>query len=553
LILARRLIASLALVSLPLPTWSAGLADSDAALTRRLDARFAGDRTGACIVAAVIDDAKVVARGRACAGTRADGPPPPDAAFEIGSVTKTMTAYLVADLIERGQWSLDDPIARHLPEGTVVPRQGDRQILVRDILTHSSGLPPLPPGMESADPADPYASLGEQQLLSALGKVRLERPIGSQFEYSNFAMMLLSLAVARSDGGDFEAALRDRLFKPLSMAGASVAAPGPAKAAQGHLPSGLPVASWSIAPNLAGAGMVKARLADMELYARAALGDGPQDIVQRFRLSEQPLAHGHAMAWETREVQGRQLLIHEGGTGGFSSLVVLEPAHRRAVVLLADTALADLGGIGDLGLSLIGLDWPVSAPRRVAAATPQEVRALAGEYDLGGMHMRIWAADDGRVMAQAAGQSAFELLHDSRGDFYPASFSALLTPLPASTKDAPVERFVWRQLGGLVEAHRLGAAGTMPTATNPAWRDWAGEYRLLPQFSVRVFEREGALMVEGTGQQALAAEVVGKDRIAVRQVDATFDFERDLSGRVIAVVLHQHGQALRGERRVDPK
>ena len=93
----------------------------------------------------------------------------------------------------------------------------------------------------------------------------------------------------------------------------------------------------------------------------------------------------------------------------------------------------------------------------------------------------------------------------------------------------------------------------MPTATNPAWRDWAGEYRLLPQFSVRVFEREGALMVEGTGQQALAAEVVGKDRIAVRQVDATFDFERDLSGRVIAVVLHQHGQALRGERRVDPK
>ncbi|MCH8857920.1 MAG: serine hydrolase, partial [Proteobacteria bacterium] len=109
-------------------------------LSRRLAARFEGDRTGACVAAAVIDRDQVL-RAQACAGTRSDGPPGENAAFEIGSITKTMTAYLVADLIEQGRWSLDDPIARHLPAGTVLPRQGDRQILVRDLLTHTAGLP----------------------------------------------------------------------------------------------------------------------------------------------------------------------------------------------------------------------------------------------------------------------------------------------------------------------------------------------------------------------------------------------------------------------------
>jgi len=58
-----------------------------------------------------------------------------------------MTAFLVADLVAAGRWSLDDPIARHLPAGTRVPRQGERQILVRDLLTHSAALPPLPARM----------------------------------------------------------------------------------------------------------------------------------------------------------------------------------------------------------------------------------------------------------------------------------------------------------------------------------------------------------------------------------------------------------------------
>lgn len=542
-----RPLALLLLAAALLPAWAAPRPDSPAALEQRLAERLAGDRSGACVQAAVIEGDRVV-RGSGCAGTRSAPAPAPDAAFEIGSVSKTMTAFLVAGLVERGPWSLDDPIARHLPEGTVVPRQGERQILVRDLLTHGAGLPALPPGMPMPNPGDPYAGLTEAELLAALGRVQLTRPIGSQAEYSNFGMMLVSLAVARGLGGDLEAALRERLFTPLGMDGAYIIRPRAARPAPGHLPGGMATPAWTIAPNLAGVGMIKATLDDMVRYARAELGDAPAALRPALRLTQQPLAHGYAMNWMVRTLQGRALLMHEGGTGGFSSLVVLEPGAQRAVVLLADTALTDLGGLGDLGLALLGLDMRLQ-PRREVAAPSALRRALAGDWEVGGLTLRIREAADGRLLAQARGQSEFELRYDSQGDFYPTSFSALLRPEPPEADGQPVQRLSWHQGGGLMQGRRVGSVDAAPTIANPAWRDWAGEYQLAPQFSLRVFERDGRLMVQGSGQPAIAAEPTGPDRIEIRTVGAIVEFERNAAGRVAAAVLRQGGQVLRGERR----
>ena len=539
---------ALALAAACLAAWPVVRAAEAPTIEQRLAARLDGDRTGACVFAAVVDHDRVVT-ARHCAGTRADGPPADDAAFEIGSVTKTMTAFLVADLVERGKWSLDDPIATHLPAGTPVPRQGERQILVRDLLTHTAGLPALPPGMAITDPTNPYAGLTEDALLASLGKAQLARPIGSQPEYSNFGMMVVSLAVARSEGGSLEAALRERLFKPLGMH-ASIVASDAEKPANGHLPGGQRTPAWTIAPNLAGVGMVRANLDDMVRYARAGLGDAPADVALRMQRAEQPVAAGFAMNWMRRDVKGHDLLLHEGATGGFSSLVALEPATHRAVVLLADTSMADLGGLGDIGLALLGVDVPVQPPRRDLAATPAQRTALAGDWEMGGLKVSIWVADDGRLMAQAQGQPAFEMRHDSFGDFYPVGVAALLTPVPADTKDGPLTRFAWHQGGGLVEGRRVGTqTAAAPAIANPAWRDWAGDYAITTQFGIRVFERDGKLMLQGTGQPAIEAEPTGPDRIEIAQVGAAVEFERDAQGHVVAAVLKQGGQVLRGPRK----
>lgn len=518
---------------------------ADASLATLLEARFHGDRTGACVVAATIAG-DTVARARYCARSGGDPAPGFDDGFEIGSVTKTMTAFLVADLVDRHLWTLDDPIAAHLPRGTVVPRQGERQILVRDLVTHRSGLPTLPSRMHPADGADPYATLTEADLLQSLADARLARPIGSAYEYSNFAMMVLSLAVAHAEGGDLERVLRNQLFEPLRMGGAGIAAPS-AHRAIGHLSTGAATAPWTIATDLAGFGMVHASLDDMVRYAQAELGDAPPDIVRKMRMTQAPLADGIGMNWMLAPLDGRQLVLHEGGTGGFTSIVVLEPARQRAVVIQADTSLVDVGGLQRLALALMGSAASPGRPR-VATPIPAPLRAaMQGRFDFGTLKMTV-RDEAGHLLAQAAGQPAIELFHDSEGDLYPAGMSALLTP---EMEDGRIDRFFWRQGGGLVEARREQATAEGRAAGAPAdprWKDWLGDYAITPQFGLRLFQEDGRLKVRATGQAAIEAVPAGPDRAEIAVAGAVLQFERDGDGAVVGVKLQQNGHVLEGRK-----
>jgi CubicO group peptidase (beta-lactamase class C family) len=102
-------------------SWTpAAFAVSDDDVRAALERRFKEDRTGACIAAGVIDDG-AVATAYYCADPKSQRPYDEHTAFEIGSVTKTMTAALLAEFIARGEVKLGDPIARLLPPGTSVP------------------------------------------------------------------------------------------------------------------------------------------------------------------------------------------------------------------------------------------------------------------------------------------------------------------------------------------------------------------------------------------------------------------------------------------------
>jgi serine-type D-Ala-D-Ala carboxypeptidase/endopeptidase len=95
-----------------------------------------------------------------------------------------------------------------------VPSFNGHEISIRDIVTHTSGLPPFP--WLIADTSNPYATLTERDLLDALAATKLTRAPGSQWEYSNFATMVFSYALARRSGKDFETLLRERLLAPLA-------------------------------------------------------------------------------------------------------------------------------------------------------------------------------------------------------------------------------------------------------------------------------------------------------------------------------------------------
>ena len=164
---------------------------------------------GTVIAVACVDDAGTVIQVN-------PGDIPAEGRFEVGSVTKTMTATLLALLAADGSLRLDDEIGRWLPAGA------NAGITVRQLATHTSGLPRLAPNMRlpTVDLANPYAEFGAGQAEQGLRQA-VAAP-GAPVLYSNFGYQMLGLVLERAGGLPYEQLLTDRLLTPLGMSRSGV-------------------------------------------------------------------------------------------------------------------------------------------------------------------------------------------------------------------------------------------------------------------------------------------------------------------------------------------
>lgn len=510
-----------------------------------LQSRLKGDRSGACIAAAVIDGG--VTQAYVCAtGAR----PRVDArsAFEIGSITKTMNGTLLAQFIREGRVTLDTPLAAVLPAGAQVPQVADKPILLRHIVTHRSGLPALPPGFNPPDTSNPFATLDEGALLAALAVTPLTQAPGEHFEYSNFATMLLSAALARLGGTDYETLLRERVFQPLGMATAYIdQRPLGASPAQGRMSNGQRTPAWTFGPNLAGVGGVRATLGDMVTYVQAELGQGDAEVLAAMALTQQPVATDNGpitgINWLQAPLSTGTVQWHDGGTGGFASFAGFDRARNRGVILLSDTAIPD---VVELGLHLFDESIAPGKPRRLAKPPYALLDALVGDYVIDAGPALKLRRQGRSLSAQVEGQPRLALAYDNTGDFFATEVDVVVRPQQELDGGYQLELY---HIGGKQIARRPGAALDRPTIEPSAKElaEYVGEYPLLPGFALRVYAEGTTLYVQGTGQPAIAVAAIGTDLFVAKEVAAQLRFERR-DGRVIALVLKQNGQELRGER-----
>ncbi|MCK7593423.1 serine hydrolase domain-containing protein [Pseudomarimonas salicorniae] len=524
---------------------SPGMAMDDAALAAKLASRLDGDRTGACFAAAVID-AGGVSRAVACADPDRAGKLDAATAFEIGSVSKTFNGLLLQQLVEAGKLSLDDPAERHLPEGVSLSRHGEAPITLRHLLTHTSGLPSLAPGWQIRDPSNPYRDIDRKALYAGLDGLRPRRAPGEAFEYSNLGAMLLSDIIGRVAGKHFDALVAEQVFAPLGMRSFVGKPPKGVERVTGHLPNGESTSAWDFDPALAGVGGVRASLDDMVRYLEAQMGRRESPLDASIRASQQPVhVEGQppmAMGWMIAPLNGARVLAHEGGTGGFSSFVAFRADRSRGVVVLSDTAMTSLGGLGSVGLHLLDERVPLGEPRRVASPPVELLDKLAGDWRLeGGLKMSL-RQRDGALEIQAEGQPAFEMRYDSAGDFYPLAFDAVLRPQVNGERVG----FIWLQGGAATPASRIEAG--VPTAEAAALADYAGRYPLMPGFALKVFVENATLMAQATGQGAFALAPAGEDVFRADAFGIEIRFDRGEDGAVRRLALHQGGQVMRGER-----
>ena len=196
----------------------------------------------------------------------ASGSPGPNAlpldgesVFEIGSITKVFTGILLADMVQRGEVTLTEPVAQLLPSEVRVPVRNGKMITLLDITTHHSGLPRMPTNFAPQDLQNPYFDYTVEQMYAFISGYELPRDPGEEYEYSNYAMGLLGHALSLRAGRTYEALLIDRVLRPLGMKHTAITlTPWMEKhLAQGHDAFGDTTANWDI-PTLAAAGALRA-------------------------------------------------------------------------------------------------------------------------------------------------------------------------------------------------------------------------------------------------------------------------------------------------------
>jgi serine-type D-Ala-D-Ala carboxypeptidase/endopeptidase len=195
---------------------------SDTAVQVMLQERVGNDREKIGIVAVVSDRAgsRLVAYGSP--GTADNRKLDGDTVFEIGSITKVLTALILADMVERGEVAMTDPVANYLPASVKVPEFQGKPITLLDLATYTSGLPNMPDNfaLSPRDPnfwINPFADYTVDRLYAFLSGHALQYEPGTHYEYANLGFGLLGHALARRAGKSYEALLVERICGPLGL------------------------------------------------------------------------------------------------------------------------------------------------------------------------------------------------------------------------------------------------------------------------------------------------------------------------------------------------
>lgn len=111
-----------------------------------------------------------------------------ESVFEIGSITKVFTGVLLAEMVQRQEVKLSEPLARLLPNVRVPSRNG-KEITLLDLATHTSGLPTMPVNFPTAETPKDYAGYTVREMYDFLSEYKLPRDPGQSDQYSNFASL----------------------------------------------------------------------------------------------------------------------------------------------------------------------------------------------------------------------------------------------------------------------------------------------------------------------------------------------------------------------------
>jgi len=469
--------------------------------------------------------------------------PPEALLFEIGSITKVFTGVLLGQAVAEGKVTLETTVGSLLGGEFSDPRVAG--ITLRELATHSSGLPRLPENLEAgADSENPYAHYDEARLLRGVRAEALEEP-PYPTSYSNYGVGLLGYLLAGAYGGSWEEVITEKVIVPLGLS-ETVVEPG--ESLNGRLVTGhagdKEVPGWDLNV-LAGAGALHSTAGDLVKFGRALINPDSTPLADALRMVATPQndAKDVGLCIRILEVDGTKVWQHSGGTGGYSSTLRVIPAENRVQVVLANQS--EFGGAMVLNRARGETARTEESGRKLTAS---DVVEYAGIYPLGEQAMFTVAPDGDRLWVRLSGQPFFQLFPHEEADRF------FLKVVPAEVKfersGGRIKAMVLHQNG--VEQRAKLSDQKVPSYRFPSRKEleeFAGVYLLGPAAVFDLEVRGRTLVARLTGQSFHPVFQTKDDWFEYEVVPAALEFERDEEGEIIALKLHQNGAIQRAVRR----
>jgi len=267
----------------------------------------------------------------------------------MASVSKPVVATAIVQLAAAGKLDIDGPAHTHTAFEVADARW--RDVTIAELLNHTAGLPDVEDyGWER--PQFDAGALG--RYLSSWKDQQLVAAPGTAISYSNLAYEVLAGIIEHESGAAFEDYMQARLLDPLGMTSSTFLLPAdrrrlawPHETRAGEV---VPLATYPYNRPHAASSTLHASVDDMLRFARlhldgtgaGTIGLTPEWLARQHAPS--PLTFQHtvqidrypALGWFVMEWRGRRLLVHEGQDDGFTSMLLLEPAARNAIVLMVN-------------------------------------------------------------------------------------------------------------------------------------------------------------------------------------------------------------------------
>ncbi|CAL67127.1 serine hydrolase domain-containing protein [Christiangramia forsetii] len=259
--------------------------------------------------------------------------------FEIGSLTKLFTSTLLANFVLEDKIKLKDPIQKYFNF-----QVANDQVTVLQLANHTSGLPKLPSNLNLAavDQSNPYKDYDEQKLIKYLtSELEIITTPGTKYEYSNIGAGILGYLLEVQSHLTYEELLQKYILSKYNMHNTTTNNDKiNLKLVYGLDLNGKKTSNWNL-NSLVAAGGILSNIEDLSKFAVAQFSDTNEELhlTRRPTFEQQEYKMETGLAWKIIKPDANiNIYAHNGGTGGYSSMITLDTRNKKGVIILSNVS-----------------------------------------------------------------------------------------------------------------------------------------------------------------------------------------------------------------------